>query len=178
MGLAALLTGMVVLCSFSPARPNVVLPLGRGETFRLTEMDSGTRLVYGGSYWQRLLAKNFGSKIPKWVPGERAQVYPAHFTNGIGMIFRRQMEGHPLVDTDRVWNTSGQLYLVGEGGREQAAITHEVCFDTEKNVVVAEELWWEVPASKEKMLRLWIYETNSESQKVSMKEFWVPNPGW
>jgi hypothetical protein len=152
-------------------REAVKVKLWDGSEMRLIQTDHGSRLCYDGAAWQRLSYKALGITLPiRYKP----TVIKAWYTNGIGLRFCHDV---PFT-AQHVWNGSGKMYCIATNGVEALAVVHVVNFNLDKREqnVVGEELWMEIPFTRERELHMRLYETNRYTGVVSTNDFRMANP--
>jgi hypothetical protein len=175
--LAALCLSLIVLAFCWPSQPKLIVSLADGSSFVLVGTDSGRQLFYGGGRWQTLLCKALRRQLPAFVHNQPI-MWPSIYTNGIALCFRREEPGRHALPT--AWNGTGQLYFLDGSGMEHWVPNHGVSFATEKRgqveVVVEENMHWEVPMLRDSELRLRIRETNNLTGLVSTHNFRIKNP--
>jgi hypothetical protein len=174
----ALWLGVVVLAFCWPSQPRLIVPLADGSNFVLVGTDSGRQLCYGGGRWQRLLCKALGRHLPAFIDNQ-PEIDASCYTNGIALHFRREEPDRHVLQTP--WNGTGQLYFLDDSGLEHwVQKNHCVNFVTEKrgqvDVVVEENMHWEMPIVHDPELRLRIRETNELTGSVSTHNFQIKNP--
>jgi hypothetical protein len=175
--LGALVLGLIVLAFHWPSQPQLIVPLADGSRFILGGTDCGPRLFYGGGRWQRIVCKALGHELPAFIHNQ-PQIWPATYTNGIGLLFCRKDPGKASLAS--AWNGSGQLYYLDETNAEHGASTHCVNFVTDTRggaaAVVEEDIYWEIPMLRDAELRMRIRETNDLSGAVTVHNFHIKNP--
>jgi hypothetical protein len=164
------LFAVVVVCSLPPREP-VKVKLWDGSEMRLIQTDHGSKLCYDGAAWQRMLHKSLGIRLPiRYAPN----VVSAFYTNGIALRFAHDV---PLT-ANQIWNGSGQMFYVSTNGTEAVARLHTVNFNLDKKEqgIVTEELWLEIPFTRDRELHMRLYETNRFRAVVSTNDFRMRNP--
>ncbi|HEV7927999.1 MAG TPA: hypothetical protein VGR14_21795 [Verrucomicrobiae bacterium] len=175
--LGLLCLGLVVLAFCWPSQPKLIIPLADGSRLVLVGTDSGQQLYYGGGRWQRLLCKLVRHQLPAFLHGQPT-MWPAFYTNGIALHFRREEQGGQAFRT--AWNGTGRLYFLDASGMEHEVPNHEVNFEEKQpgqvQTVVAENMYLELPMLRDPELRLRIRETNDSKGSVSTHNFQIKNP--
>lgn len=179
MIVAGALGAGVFILAMRPSEPKLIVPLADGSRLELIGTDFGRQLYYGGGRWQRFICKAIGYPLPSFVHNQPA-IWPSIYTNGIALYFRRSYpNGIPL---DTSWNGSGQFYVLDDFAGEHIIPNHAVVFRTGKRgqneVVLDENMHWELPMSPDHELRLRIRETNDLTGLVSTHDFQIKNPAW
>ncbi|HEY3853135.1 MAG TPA: hypothetical protein VGO67_01935 [Verrucomicrobiae bacterium] len=173
---------LILLVFYQSARlkaalPKLTIPLADGSRFILEGNGFGRQLYYGGGSWQRFICKITKHQLPGWIPNQ-PYIVSAAYTNGIALFFRREMTDKSAIQTP--WNGSGQLYFLDQSGVEHWVPNHRVGFTTEirqqGEIVVAEDMNWELPLLPAPTLSLRIRETNQLSGVVSVHDFQIKNP--
>ncbi len=159
-------------------KPLPSFPLSDGTKLTLTATDSGKQLrFFHGSVWQKFLYSIVNTNLPYKFRGSKS-VDSSRYTNGsIGLLFARSEDSGVL---RRAVNGSVRLVAFNQNGIEQNVNRRFVNFKTStssgRTKVIAEEILWEIPMTKQKELRLRLYETNSFTQEVSTNDCVVKNP--
>jgi hypothetical protein len=177
IALGALCIGVAVFAFCRPSQPKLIVPLADGSSFVLIGTDSGRELCYGGGRWQTLLCKALRRQLPAFVHNQ-PKIWSSSYSNGIALLFRREEPGRRALQTG--WNGTGQLYFLDDRGMEHLVINHSVGFETEKRgqveMIVEENMHWELPMLHDPDLRLRIRETNNLTGSVSTHDFQIKNP--